>query len=156
MVKKNVLAYCVTAMMFLSAFIYAATHFRTGAREYPMAVSGMAVVMCLALIAQELWNHARRDGQAAQKFEQDERKKSFTKKEIRSFVISTVMILVYLFLIPRLGYITSTFLIMLSFLIILKREGYMLYVVLTVALCLVIHFVFGGLLNIFLPRGMFI
>jgi len=158
MVKRNVLAYCVTTMMFLSAFIYAAMNFRVGAREYPMIVSGMAVVTCLALIAQELWNYAKRkkDEQAFQKFEQEERKKSFTKKEIKSFIISTIMMLIYLFLIPRLGYIASTFLVMLSFLIILKREKYILYVALTLALCLVIHFVFGGLLNIFLPRGMFI
>jgi len=158
MVKKNVGAYIIVAMMFILMFIHAADNFRAGAREYPMIVSGVGIFLSVLLVAKELYQYAKRknDEQAIQKFETSEKKKSFTIKEIKAFVISTVAILIYLFLIPRLGYITSTFIVMLSLLIVLKRQTYFLYIALTVGLCLIIHYVFGGFLNIFLPRGMLI
>ena len=158
MVMKNIAAYSGAGLMFASAFAYAAVNFNLGAREYPMFVSGMGVLASMALVVQTLLQHSKRkkDEQAIQAYYEEERKKSWTKKEIQIFFLTIIAILIYLFLIPRLGYITATFLTMFSLLVILKREGYVWYLILTIAMCLVIHYVFGGLLNIFLPRGMFI
>ena len=157
MIIRNIGAYCVATMLFLLAFTHAAANFNPGAREYPMVVSGLGVLLCGGLVLQTLLQHAKRkrDEKAMQVYEKEERKLVYTSKEIKSFIIAIIAIFVYLFLIPRLGYIVSTFLIMLSLLIVLKRERYVLYLFLTVLTCLMIHYIFGGMLNIFLPRGMF-
>ena len=158
MVKKNIAAYCGAGLIFVLAFAYAAVNFNVGAREYPMFISGMGILACGVLVVQTLLQHSKRkkDEQAIQAYDADERKNSWTKKDIQTFFLTTATILIYLFLIPRLGYITSTFLVMFSLLVILKREGYIRYLILTTIMCLMIYYVFGGMLNIFLPRGMFI
>ena len=64
-----------------------------------------------------------------------------------------LMIVVYLFLMNKIGYIASTVVFMLASLIYLKLKNKVLMVILTVALTVVVYFVFTNFLTVILPRG---
>lgn len=63
------------------------------------------------------------------------------------------MIIVYLFLMGKIGYIASTVLFMVASLIYLKLKNRIVLAVLSVVLTIILYFVFTNFLTVILPRG---
>lgn len=64
-----------------------------------------------------------------------------------------LMIIVYLLLMNKIGYIASTVVFMIASLLYLKLKNKVVMIVLSVVLTVVLYFVFTNFLTVILPRG---
>ena len=87
------------------------------------------------------------------KLKSEDKQKTQVIEQAKIIVPYCLMIVVYLFLMNKIGYIASTVVFMLASLIYLKLNNKVLMVILTVALTVVVYFVFTNFLTVILPRG---
>ena len=87
------------------------------------------------------------------KLKSEDKQKTQVIEQAKIIVPYCLMIVVYLFLMNKIGYIASTVVFMLASLIYLKLKNKVLMVILTVALTVVVYFVFTNFLTVILPRG---
>ena len=87
------------------------------------------------------------------KLKSEDKQKTQVIEQAKIIVPYCLMIVVYLFLMNKIGYIASTVVFMLASLIYLKLKNKVLMVILTVALTVVVYCVFTNFLTVILPRG---
>ena len=87
------------------------------------------------------------------KLKSEDKQKTQVIEQAKIIVPYCLMIVVYLFRMNKIGYIASTVVFMLASLIYLKLKNKVLMVILTVALTVVVYFVFTNFLTVILPRG---
>ena len=73
--------------------------------------------------------------------------------QVKIIVPYCLMIVVYLFLMGKIGYIASTVVFMVASLLYLKLKNKIVLATLSVVLTLILYFVFTNFLTVILPRG---
>lgn len=111
-------------------------------KGYPLGLLIIATAMTLYLLVRNL---IRLKG--------DETVESKVPQQIKTIVPYCLLIIAYIWLLNKLGYIISTVLFMLASLLFLKLKNKVLMVVITVVLTLLLYFVFTRFLVVVLPKG---
>lgn len=71
-------------------------------------------------------------------------------------VITIIFFIVYVFLIEKLGYLTSTIIFMISIIFLLKSKSLLINIIFSVIFSSVIYLLFSKGFNVSLPEGIFI
>ena len=71
-------------------------------------------------------------------------------------VITIIFFIVYVFLIEKLGYLTSTIIFMISIIFLLKSKSLLINIIFSVVFSSVIYLLFSKGFNVSLPEGIFI
>ena len=71
-------------------------------------------------------------------------------------VITIIFFIVYVFLIEKLGYLTSTIIFMISIIFLLKSKSLLINIIFSVVFSSVIYLLFSKGFNVSLPDGIFI
>lgn len=71
-------------------------------------------------------------------------------------VIMIIFFIVYVFLIEKLGYLTSTIIFMISIIFLLKSKSLLINIIFSVVFSSVIYLLFSKGFNVSLPEGIFI
>lgn len=74
-------------------------------------------------------------------------------EQVKIIIPYCLMIILYLILMGKIGYVAATVVFMLASLIYLKLENKVLMIALSVILTIVLYFVFTNYLTVILPRG---
>lgn len=111
-------------------------------KGYPLGLLVIATVMTLYLLVRNLL-----------RLKGDETVESKVPQQIKTIAPYCLMIIAYIWLLNKLGYIISTVLFMLASLLFLKLKNKVLMIVITVVLTLVLYFVFTRFLVVVLPKG---
>lgn len=74
-------------------------------------------------------------------------------EQVKVIIPYCLMIILYLILMGKIGYVAATVVFMLASLIYLKLENKVLMVALSLILTIVLYFVFTNYLTVILPRG---
>lgn len=111
-------------------------------RGYPLALLTISYVMTIYLLASSVLKMKTQDKQVTQVAEQ-----------AKIIVPYCLMIAAYLFLMGKIGYIVSTVVFMLASLSYLKLQNKVAMAILSVAMTIVVYFVFTNFLTVILPRG---
>ena len=90
------------------------------------------------------------------KYKTSEIYETYIKDQWKILVAYFVLVLAYLFLLDKIGYIFDTVLFGIVSLIMLKTKNKVVVVLLPVILTLVIYYVFSLFLSVILPRGSWI
>jgi putative tricarboxylic transport membrane protein len=85
----------------------------------------------------------------------EEKKVSITKDELKKLLISIVLMIMYVILITVLGYAVSTFIYMLVQIWVLKPEKKVSYLIVALVSTAILYVGFGIFLKIWLPKGLF-
>lgn len=114
-------------------------------RSYPLILIFISAFMSICLFIKAAMNM----------------KKDFTQgkellKQVKIIFPYCILILAYLFLIDKIGYIMSTILFMLTSLISLKFKNKILMIIVCLAVTLILYFVFTEFLSVLLPKGRWI
>ena len=111
-------------------------------RGYPLALLVISYLMTGFLLVSSIVKQKKEEKQKTQVLEQ-----------VKIIVLYCLMIIVYLFLMGKIGYIASTVLFMVASLIYLKLKNRIVLAVLSVVLTIILYFVFTNFLTVILPRG---
>ncbi len=87
------------------------------------------------------------------KQKKEEKQETKILEQVKIIVPYCLMIVVYLFLMGKIGYIASTVLFMVASLLYLKLKNKIVLAVLSVVLTIILYFVFTNFLTVILPRG---
>lgn len=87
------------------------------------------------------------------KMKNQEKQETKIVEQVKIIIPYCLMIIVYLVLMGKIGYIAATVVFMLVSLIYLKLENKILMIALSVVLTVVLYFVFTNYLTVILPRG---
>jgi hypothetical protein len=71
-------------------------------------------------------------------------------------VITIIFFIIYVFLIEKLGYLTSTIIFMISIIFLLKSKSLLINIIFSVVFSSVIYLLFSKGFNVSLPEGIFI
>ena len=111
-------------------------------RGYPLALLVISYLMTGFLLVSSIV-----------KLKKEEKQKTQVLEQVKIIVPYCLMIIVYLFLMGKIGYIASTVLFMVASLIYLKLKNRIVLAVLSVVLTIILYFVFTNFLTVILPRG---
>lgn len=124
---------------------------KANARIYPIVLMVFSAVFIVIVTVQALrqykWEKAENQTEAV-----GEERDAQHKKLVR-IVVYSALILLYIVLIPRLGYVISTILFAALSLFYQKKRNLVLLIVLPVVSALVMYFVFKNYLFVSLPAG---
>ena len=87
--------------------------------------------------------------------------KNFSKikdksSNLKYSVVTIILFIIYIFLIERLGYFTSTIMFMISIIFLLKSKSLLINIIFSVVFSSVIYLLFSKGFNVSLPEGIFI
>ncbi|WP_314295559.1 tripartite tricarboxylate transporter TctB family protein [Fusobacterium periodonticum] len=87
--------------------------------------------------------------------------KNFSKikdksSNLKYSVVTIILFIIYIFLIERLGYLTSTIMFMISIIFLLKSKSLLINIIFSVVFSSVIYLLFSKGFNVSLPEGIFI
>lgn len=111
-------------------------------KGYPLILMGLSYVMVIAFIIKNLIQ-----------FKSSRTVESRLAEQLKTIFPYTVLILAYLFLLDKIGYILDTFLFCMVSLLYLRLKNKLLMVVLSLVLTLLLYFIFTRFLSVILPRG---
>lgn len=111
-------------------------------KSYPAILMALSYIMTAALIIKSLIQLKRSPVVESQ-----------LKEQVKIIFPYAVLILVYLFLLDKIGYIIDTFLFSVVSLFWLKLKNKVVIFVLSAALTLALYFLFTRFLSVILPRG---
>lgn len=111
-------------------------------KGYPLGLLVIATAMTLYLLIRNLL-----------KLKNDEVVESKALEQARTIVPYCLMIIAYIWLLNKLGYIISTVIFMIASLIFLKLKNKVLMIVLSVVVTLVLYYIFTNFLVVVLPKG---
>lgn len=111
-------------------------------RGYPMALLIISYVMTIYLLVSSVV-----------KMNTQEKEKTQALDQMKIIVPYCLMIVIYLFLMNKIGYIASTIVFMIASLVYLKLKNKVVMIVLSVVMTIVLYFVFTNFLTVILPRG---
>jgi putative tricarboxylic transport membrane protein len=111
-------------------------------KGYPLVLLIMSYIMTIYLLISSVYKMKKEENQPTQVVEQ-----------AKIIIPYCLMIVAYLFLMGKIGYIASTVVFMISSLLYLKLKNKILMIVLSVVLTIILYFVFTNFLTVILPRG---
>ena len=111
-------------------------------KGYPLVLLIMSYIMTIYLLISSVYKMKKEENQPTQVVEQ-----------AKIIIPYCLMIVAYLFLMGKIGYIASTVVFMISSLLYLKLKNKILMIVLSVVLTVFLYFVFTNFLTVILPRG---
>lgn len=111
-------------------------------KGYPLGLLVIATAMTLYLLIRNLL-----------KLKNDEVVESKALEQAKTIVPYCLMIIAYIWLLNKLGYIISTVIFMIASLIFLKLKNKVLMIVLSVVVTLVLYYIFTNFLVVVLPKG---
>ena len=111
-------------------------------KGYPLGLLVIATAMTLYLLIRNLL-----------KLKNDEVVESQALEQAKSIVPYCLMIIAYIWLLNKLGYIISTVIFMIASLVFLKLKNKVLMIVLSVVVTLVLYYIFTNFLVVVLPKG---
>lgn len=132
----------VALLLFLISLSLQMAAIPKDSRIYPGILMGLSYLMTAALIIQSLI-----------RFNSSPMAESRLKEQIKIIIPYAALILAYLFLLDKIGYIIDTFFFSMVFLVWLKLKHKVIIVVLSAALTLALYFLFTRFLSVILPRG---
>ena len=112
---------------------------------YPKILMGLSYIMVLIQLVRNIITYKK-----SEVFETP------VKAQLKFLLPYGILIVVYLFLLNKIGYIFDTVLFCVVSLIGLKLKNKAVVVILSIVLTLVIYFVFSLFLSVILPRGSWI
>ena len=132
----------IVLLAFLTSLAVQVPQIPAVSKGYPMVLLIISYLMtCYLLVSSVV------------KLKSEDRQKTKVVGQAKIIVPYCLMIVVYLFLMNKIGYMASTVVFMLASLIYLKLKNKVLMVILTVVLTVVVYFVFTNFLSVILPRG---
>jgi len=111
-------------------------------KGYPLGLLVIATAMTLYLLIRNLL-----------KLKNDEVVESQALEQAKTIVPYCLMIIAYIWLLNKLGYIISTVIFMIASLVFLKLKNKVLMIVLSVVVTLVLYYIFTNFLVVVLPKG---
>ncbi|MBR2570542.1 MAG: tripartite tricarboxylate transporter TctB family protein [Clostridia bacterium] len=111
-------------------------------KGYPLGLLIIATVMTLYLLIRNLL-----------RLKNDEVVESKIPEQVKVIAPYCLLIIAYIWLLNKLGYIISTVLFMIASLLFLKLKNKVLMIVLSVVLTCLLYYVFTNFLVVVLPRG---
>jgi len=111
-------------------------------KGYPLGLLVIATAMTLYLLVRNLL-----------KLKNDEVVESQALEQAKTIVPYCLMIIAYIWLLNKLGYIISTVIFMIASLVFLKLKNKVLMIVLSVVVTLVLYYIFTNFLVVVLPKG---
>ena len=139
----------VSAVVFFVVFMTAyrmALVFPAAAGVYPLRLLIVGMVLCAGLFLRSFFTTSQKDKMI-----------TIAKHDLINLLVSIVLMALYVYAIPVIGYAVSTLTYMTAQMRLLDRKGKIGVIVLTaVSITAVIYVAFGVYLNVVLPRGMFI
>ena len=111
-------------------------------RGYPLVLLIIYYGMTIWLLVSSMVKMKGQDKEATKVMEQ-----------VKVIIPYCLMIILYLILMGKIGYVAATVVFMLASLIYLKLENKVLMIALSVILTIVLYFVFTNYLTVILPRG---
>ena len=111
-------------------------------RGYPLGLLVVATLMTLWLLFKNL-----------RKLKNDEIVTTQAFEQARTIVPYCLMIIAYIWLLNKIGYIVDTVLFMIASLVFLKLKNKVVMVVLSVVAALVLYYIFTNFLVVVLPKG---
>lgn len=132
----------VAVLIFLGTLFVQVPAIPDVSRDYPLGLLILASVMTLYLLVRSLL-----------RLRTDEEVESKVLEQARTIVPYALMIIAYIWLLDKLGYILSTILFMLTSLLFLKLKNKVLMVVLAVVITCLLYYIFTNFLVVVLPRG---
>ena len=129
-------------LAFLSSLAVQVPSIPAVSRGYPLVLLIISFAMTLWLLVSSMAKLKTQDKQETQVLEQ-----------IKVIIPYCLMIIVYLVLMGKIGYIASTVVFMVASLLYLKLNNKIVMIALSVILTVVLYFVFTNYLTVILPRG---
>lgn len=111
-------------------------------KGYPLTLLLIAYVMTIFMLLKNVM-----------KVKKEEKENTEIIKQIKMIVPYCIMIVLYLVLMTKIGYILSTALFMIASMLYLNLKNKVLMVVLSIVLTVVLYYVFTNFLTVILPRG---
>ena len=111
-------------------------------KGYPLGLLVIATAMTLYLLIRNLL-----------KLKNDEVVESKALEQAKTIFPYCLMIIAYIWLLNKLGYIISTVIFMIASLVFLKLKNKVLMIVLSVVVTLVLYYIFTNFLVVVLPKG---
>ena len=111
-------------------------------KGYPLGLLVIATAMTLYLLIRNLL-----------KLKNDEVVESKALEQAKTIFPYCLMIIAYIWLLNKLGYIISTVIFMIASLVFLKLKNKVLMIVLSVVITLVLYYLFTNVLVVELPKG---
>jgi putative tricarboxylic transport membrane protein len=106
-------------------------------KGYPFVLLVCCLILCLALL-----------------FKKDQETLSYEKGNMKRLIIFSLMIVLYLLLITKIGYIFSTLLFLVSSLLFLGLKSRKQLFFFPVGITLTLYFLFSRVLSVILPEGL--
>lgn len=111
-------------------------------KGYPMVLIIIAYIMTIIMLLSNVV-----------KIRTQEKEKTEVLGQVKIIVPYCLMIVVYLFLMNKIGYIASTAIFMIASLFYLKLKNKVVMIILSVVLTVILYYVFTNFLAVILPRG---
>ena len=134
----------VLFIIFLTAY-YVALNYPSASAAYPKLLTTVGMALCVGLFAQSFLGTSK------------ENAFTIAKRDLINLLISIGLMALYASTIPVLGYVTSTSAYMMAQMWVLNRKSKIgVLLLITVVVNVILYVSFGILLNVWLPKGMFI
>lgn len=135
----------VVVLIFLATLFAQVPQIPDISRGYPLGLLVIATVMTLFLLVRNLL-----------RLKGDEEVETKVVEQAKTIVPYCLMIIAYIWLLNKLGYIISTVVFMIASLLFLKLKNKVLMIVLAVVMTLVLYYIFTNFLVVVLPKGRWI
>lgn len=135
----------VVMMLFLISLSVQMPSIPKDSRTYPAILMGLSYLMVIILLVRGIVTYKKSEVVESQ-----------VKIQLKTLIPYGTMIVVYLALLGKIGYIFDTVLFCMVSLIYLKLKNKVAMVLLSLILTLVLYFVFTRFLSVILPRGSWI
>lgn len=137
----------IILLLILGPAYYMTYSFPPRSAVFPRAFIAITAILAVVLLVQALYkekkNMPQKVGEAAQ----------YTPSQRYRLFVSVIVTILYMVIIPKLGYFVATAIYMFVLMTLLKKGKMLTHVIVTVGTTLVLYGVFGVLLKIWLPRG---
>lgn len=135
----------VVMLLFLISLSLQMPSIPKDSRTYPALLMGLSYLMVIVLLIRGIVTYKKSEVVESQ-----------VKTQLKTLIPYGAMIVVYLALLGKIGYIFDTVLFCLVSLIYLKLKNKVVMVLLSLILTLILYFVFTRFLSVILPRGSWI
>ena len=135
----------VVLLGFLLTLIMQMPEIPKDSRKYPMVLLGLSYIMVAIQLVRNLL--AYKNSEIVQ---------SQLKEQVKIIFPYTVIVIGYLALLGKIGYIFDTVLFCIASLVYLKFNNKIVMIILSIVLTLLLYFVFTRFLSVILPRGSWI
>ena len=111
-------------------------------KGYPLGLIVIATIMTVILLVRSLM-----------KMRNEEEVESKALEQAKTIVPYCLMIIVYIWLLNKVGYIISTVVFMITSLLFLKFKNKVMMIIISIVITLLLYYIFTNFLVVVLPRG---